>query len=41
MQAATDAKIQKVVHTATVDTIGYNPDGLADEHWDDNPENVS
>lgn len=41
MQAALDAKVQKVVHTATVDSIGYNPDGLADEHWDDDPKNYN
>ena len=41
MQAATEHKIQKVVHTATVDTIGYNPEGLADEHWDDDPANYN
>jgi len=35
MQAALDAGVQKVVHTATVDTLGYNPEGLVDEHWDD------
>ena len=41
MQAALDAGIKKVVHTATVDTIGYNPNGLADEHWDDDPKNFN
>ncbi len=41
MQAAYDAKIQKVIHTATVDTIGYNPEGLADEHWDDDPSHYN
>lgn len=41
MQAALDAKIQKVIHTATADTLGYNPDGLADEHWDDDPDNYN
>jgi len=41
MQSAFDAKVEKVIHTATVDTIGYNPDGLADEHWDDDPANYN
>ncbi|MCP4760502.1 MAG: NAD-dependent epimerase/dehydratase family protein [archaeon] len=35
------AKIQKVIHTATVDVLGYNPEGLADERWDDNPDNYN
>jgi len=25
--------VRRVVHTSTVDTIGYNPQGLADEAW--------
>ncbi len=25
--------VRRVVHTSTVDTIGYNPQGLADETW--------
>lgn len=33
MQAALELKIKKVVQTSTVDTLGYNPDGLADENW--------
>lgn len=41
MDAALTAKIQKVIHTATVDSIGYNPEGLADEHWDDDEENYN
>ncbi len=41
MEAAFENKIQKVIHTATVDSIGYNPDGLADEHWDDDPQNYN
>lgn len=41
MQAAYAAKIQKAVHTATVDTLGYNPNGLADEHWDDDPSHYN
>lgn len=41
MQAALDAGVRKIVHTATVDTLGYNPDGLADEHWDDNPNHFN
>ncbi|MHA1730730.1 MAG: SDR family oxidoreductase [Promethearchaeota archaeon] len=34
-QAALDAGIRRVVHTSTVDALGYNPDGLADETWAD------
>jgi len=41
MDAALKSKVQKVIHTATVDSIGYNPNGLADEHWDDDPENYN
>lgn len=41
MQAALENNIKKVVHTATVDTIGFNPNGLADEHWDDDPANYN
>lgn len=33
MQAALAAGVKKVVHTSTVDTFGYNPNGLADENW--------
>jgi dihydroflavonol-4-reductase len=33
MQAALDAGVKRVVHTSTVDTFGYNPDGLTDETW--------
>ncbi|MHA1368648.1 MAG: NAD-dependent epimerase/dehydratase family protein [Promethearchaeota archaeon] len=33
MQAALENNVQKVVHTSTVDTFGYNPDGLVDETW--------
>jgi Nucleoside-diphosphate-sugar epimerases len=33
MQIAMELKIKKVVHTSTVDALGYNPDGLADENW--------
>jgi nucleoside-diphosphate-sugar epimerase len=25
--------VRRVVHTSTVDTIGYNPEGVADENW--------
>ena len=41
LQAALDASVEKVVHTATVDSIGYNKEGLADEHWDDDPKNYN
>ncbi|MHA1799828.1 MAG: NAD-dependent epimerase/dehydratase family protein [Candidatus Helarchaeota archaeon] len=41
MKVALEHEIKKVVHTATVDTIGYNPDGLADEHWDDDEKNYN
>ncbi len=41
MQATFEAKVKKVVHTATVDSIGYNPNGLADEHWDDDPKHFN
>jgi dihydroflavonol-4-reductase len=27
--------VKRMVHTGTVDTIGYNPRGLADENWND------
>lgn len=27
--------VRRLVHTSTVDTIGFNPDGLADETWPD------
>ncbi len=33
MEACLKAGVKKVVHTSTVDTYGYNPDGLADETW--------
>ncbi len=26
--------VKRLVHTATVDVLGYNPDGLADETWE-------
>ncbi|HDP79866.1 MAG TPA: NAD-dependent epimerase/dehydratase family protein, partial [Spirochaetes bacterium] len=35
MEAALAAKARRVVHTSTVDTLGYNPDGLAGEDWGD------
>ncbi|MHA1267521.1 MAG: NAD-dependent epimerase/dehydratase family protein [Candidatus Helarchaeota archaeon] len=41
MEAALKFDVKKVVHTATVDSIGYNPDGLADEHWDDDEQNYN
>jgi dihydroflavonol-4-reductase len=33
MQAALELKVKRVVHTSTVDTLGYNPAGLAGEDW--------
>ena len=33
LQTALDLKIIKVVQTSTVDAFGYNPDGFADENW--------
>lgn len=33
MRAALDRGIKRVVHTSTVDTLGFNPAGLADETW--------
>ncbi|MHA1277590.1 MAG: NAD-dependent epimerase/dehydratase family protein [Candidatus Helarchaeota archaeon] len=41
MEAALKFNVKKVIHTATVDSIGYNPDGLADEHWDDDEANYN
>ncbi len=35
MEAALAAGIRRVVHTSTVDTYGYNPNGLTDETWAD------
>lgn len=35
MEAALAAGITRVVHTSTVDALGYNPAGLADETWAD------
>jgi dihydroflavonol-4-reductase len=35
MQAALDSGVKRVIHTSTVDTLGYNPNGLADETWSD------
>ncbi len=35
MEAALAAKVKRVVHTSTVDSLGYNPRGLADENWGD------
>ena len=26
--------VKRMIHTSTVDALGYNPDGLADETWD-------
>ncbi len=34
MNSALELKVERVVHTSTVDTLGYNPDGLADENWE-------
>lgn len=33
MEAAIAHRIKRVVHTSTVDALGYNPHGLADESW--------
>ena len=33
IEAARLAGVRRVVHTSTVDTIGFNPGGLADEDW--------
>ncbi len=33
MEAALREGVGRVVHTSTVDALGYNPDGLADENW--------
>jgi len=33
MEAALAKRVKRVVHTSTVDALGYNPDGLADENW--------
>ena len=35
MTAALEAGARKVVHTSTVDALGFNPDGLASETWDE------
>lgn len=33
VEAAIKEKVKRFVHTATIDTIGINPDGLTDEFW--------
>jgi len=33
MNSALKHGIKRVVHTSTVDSLGYNPSGLADENW--------
>ncbi len=33
MEAALQCGVKRVVHTSTVDALGFNPDGLADENW--------
>jgi dihydroflavonol-4-reductase len=33
MDAALQEGVKRVIHTATIDTIGINPDGLTDETW--------
>jgi nucleoside-diphosphate-sugar epimerase len=33
IQSARRSGVRRVVHTSTVDAIGFNPDGLADETW--------
>jgi len=35
IQSAKRSGVRRVVHTSTVDAIGFNPDGLADESWAD------
>ncbi len=35
IQSARRSGVRRVIHTSTVDTIGYNPEGLADESWTD------
>ncbi|MEA3221845.1 MAG: SDR family oxidoreductase, partial [Thermodesulfobacteriota bacterium] len=35
MQACLDCGVKRVVHTSTVDVLGYNPNGLANEDWKD------
>ena len=34
-EACLENGVKRLVHTATVDVLGYNPDGLADESWED------
>lgn len=33
LEAAIKEKVKRIVHTATIDTIGINPHGLTDETW--------
>ncbi len=33
LEAAIKEKVKRLVHTATIDTIGINPNGLTDETW--------
>jgi dihydroflavonol-4-reductase len=33
-KACLECGVKRLVHTSTVDALGYNPDGLADENWD-------
>lgn len=35
MQVSLDHSVKRVVHTSTVDVLGYNQNGLADEDWKD------
>jgi len=35
MQACLDCGVKRVVHTSTVDVLGYDPNGLANEDWKD------
>ena len=35
IEAARGARVRRVVHTSTVDAIGFNPNGVADESWTD------
>ncbi len=35
IEAARRAGVRRVVHTSTVDALGFNPNGVADESWSD------
>ena len=32
-EACLKYKVKRLIHTSTVDALGYNPNGLADENW--------